>query len=95
MLTRFIEFEKSETWVRGWERPLKNPIIHAVPPTKNTTGDLIGPINGMFVEVTQRLDDGVNGRYAFKHLLHLMASHFQALRLWRRLNKAECVRRSQ
>lgn len=73
----FIEFEKSDTWVRGWEHPLKKAIINAVSPNKQTTGDLISSINGIFVQVKQRLHEGMNGGDAFKHLLRLIASHFK------------------
>ena len=62
----FIEFEKSDTWVRGREHPLKIAIINAVTPNKQTTGDLIDSINGIFVQVKQRLDEGMNGRRCFQ-----------------------------
>lgn len=76
MADPLIVVTELDTWVRGWELPLRKAIIRAVTPDKNTTGDLISTFSGIFTQVNQCMDDGMSGGEAFKQLLRLIATHF-------------------
>ena len=66
----------SDTYVRGWERPLEKRLLDAVSAGKSATSDLSLTIADFFLQVGRALDQGSSGPDAFKLLLRRLAEQF-------------------
>ena len=67
---------EADTWIRGWERPLRKLVRKPITPDRPSSADLTRVFDEFFVQVEEDLKTGVSRPETSRRLLRRISSHF-------------------